>query len=36
MVFNEEMPKIGLPGVKFTGFFGNDWSIENGDFIWNE
>ena len=36
MIFNEEMPKIGLPGVKFTGFFGNDWSIENGDFIWNE
>ncbi|MCL6218681.1 prolyl oligopeptidase family serine peptidase [Zunongwangia pacifica] len=35
VVFDDEMPKQGLSGVKFSGFFGNDWSIKNGDFIWN-
>ena len=36
IIFDEKMPKQGLSGVKFTGFFGNDWSIENGKFIWNQ
>ena len=36
MVFNEKMPKQGLSAVKFSGFFGNDWSIEDGEFIWKE
>ena len=35
MVFDEAMSKEGLEGVKFSGFFGNDWSIENGEFVWN-
>ncbi|UAB85769.1 prolyl oligopeptidase family serine peptidase [Zunongwangia sp. SCSIO 43204] len=35
MVFDETMSKEGLEGVKFSGFFGNDWSIENGEFVWN-
>ena len=36
MVFDSAMPKAGLPGVKFGGFFGNNWSLETGNFIWNE
>ncbi|MFC6858110.1 prolyl oligopeptidase family serine peptidase [Zunongwangia atlantica] len=36
MVFDSAMPKAGLPGVKFGGFFGNNWSLEMGNFIWNE
>ncbi|SFB87578.1 Alpha/beta hydrolase family protein [Zunongwangia mangrovi] len=35
MVFDETMSKEGLEGVKFSGFFGNDWSIKNGEFVWN-
>lgn len=36
IVFDEEMPKKGVSGVRFSGFFGNDWSVENGEFIWNK
>jgi pimeloyl-ACP methyl ester carboxylesterase len=25
----------GLPGVKAAGFFGNDWTIEHGEFAWH-
>jgi dienelactone hydrolase len=25
----------GLPGVKAAGFFGNDWTVEHGDFAWH-
>ena len=24
----------GFPGVKVAGFFGNDWSVERGEFVW--
>jgi pimeloyl-ACP methyl ester carboxylesterase len=24
----------GLAGVKAAGFFGNDWSVEHGEFVW--
>jgi hypothetical protein len=24
----------GLAGVKAAGFFGNDWSVEQGEFVW--
>ncbi len=33
MIFNTDMLKDGLKGVKISGFFGYDWSIEKGDFI---
>lgn len=25
----------GLSGVKAAGFFGNDWSVEHGEFVWH-
>jgi pimeloyl-ACP methyl ester carboxylesterase len=33
MIFNTDMLKDGLKGVKISGFFGYDWSIEKGDFV---
>ncbi|WBL22866.1 alpha/beta hydrolase [Zunongwangia sp. HRR-M8] len=35
LLFNDEMPKDGLSGIKGSGFFGNDWSVENGEFVWD-
>ena len=35
LLFNDEMPKNGLSGIKGSGFFGNDWSVENGEFVWD-
>lgn len=32
MIFSVDMLRDGLDGVIMSGFFGNDWSIENGDF----
>ncbi len=31
-IFKTDMLKDGLDGILVSGFFGNDWSIENGDF----
>lgn len=31
MIFTPSTYKEGIKGVKAAGFFGNDWSIENGD-----
>ncbi|MCG8308485.1 MAG: alpha/beta hydrolase [Cytophagales bacterium] len=28
--------KNGISGVECAGFFGNDWSVETGDFVWRE
>ncbi|SHG30418.1 Putative esterase [Salegentibacter echinorum] len=36
MVFDENMMKKGIDGVIGSGFFGNDWSVENGEFVWRE
>jgi predicted esterase len=33
MIFSADMLKAGVDGVKMAGFFGNDWSIEKGDFV---
>ena len=27
---------VGEPGVRAAGFFGNDWGVESGEFVWNE
>lgn len=32
MIFTPELYKDGAEGIKVAGYFGNDWSIENGDF----
>jgi len=34
LIFDHTMMKNGISGVKCTGFFGNDWSVDNGDFEW--
>jgi dienelactone hydrolase len=34
VLFGPEALAKGLPGVKAAGFFGNDWSIERGEFVW--
>lgn len=36
IVFDENMMKNGIDGVIGSGFFGNDWSVENGEFVWRE
>ena len=36
IIVNSHVIKEGVAGVEGTGFFGNDWSIENGDFVWRE
>jgi predicted peptidase len=35
LIFTVDWLKEGLDGVKVSGFFGNDWSIENGEFSEN-
>lgn len=34
LLFDETVLDQGTLAVKCAGFFGNDWSIENGDFEW--
>ncbi len=33
VIYNSNILKSDDAGVKFTGYFGNDWSLENGEFI---
>ncbi|MDJ1469138.1 carboxylesterase family protein [Xanthocytophaga flava] len=33
MIFTTDMLKEGIKGVKMAGFFGNDWSLKNGEII---
>lgn len=35
-VMNRDMLTAGEPGLVMTGFFGLDWGVKNGDFVWNE
>ena len=34
VLFGPEALTTGLTGVKAAGFFGNDWSVERGEFVW--
>jgi pimeloyl-ACP methyl ester carboxylesterase len=34
VLFGPEALTKGLAGVKAAGFFGNDWSVERGEFVW--
>ena len=34
MLFDDTVLEQGTSAVKCAGFFGNDWTIENGDFEW--
>jgi len=33
VIYNSDILHSDERGVKFTGYFGNDWSIEKGEFI---
>lgn len=33
LIFTTDWIKDGVDGLKVSGFFGNDWSVENGDFF---
>ena len=35
LLFDNTVISNGDKAVKCAGFFGNDWSIETGDFKWN-
>lgn len=34
LIFDHTMLQDGLSGVTASGFFGNDWTIASGDFVW--
>lgn len=34
VIFDDSVLTEGSTAVKCAGFFGNDWSIENGEFEW--
>jgi hypothetical protein len=36
MIFSSGMLKNGVKEVKMAGFFGNDWSVEKGEFVSND
>jgi pimeloyl-ACP methyl ester carboxylesterase len=36
VIFNDDVLEDGIAGVQCAGFFGNDWSVANGDFVWRE
>jgi dienelactone hydrolase len=36
MLFTAETLRAGTDGIRAIGWFGNDWSVERGDFVWNE
>jgi poly(3-hydroxybutyrate) depolymerase len=35
MLFSADMLRAGTDGVRAIGWFGNDWSLERGDIVWN-
>ncbi|MCC6678963.1 MAG: prolyl oligopeptidase family serine peptidase [Phycisphaerales bacterium] len=35
-ILGPEMLEQGGPGVRATGYFGNDWSVERGEWAWRE
>jgi pimeloyl-ACP methyl ester carboxylesterase len=36
IIVNSNVIKEGVAGIEGAGFFGNDWSIEKGDFVWRK
>jgi hypothetical protein len=36
ILVNSQVIKEGVSGILGAGFFGNDWSFENGDFVWRK
>ncbi len=36
LFFSAESLRLGTDGVRAIGWFGDDWSLERGDIVWNE
>jgi dienelactone hydrolase len=36
MLFSADTLRAGTDGVRAIGWFGNDWSVERGDIVWND
>jgi dienelactone hydrolase len=36
MLFSAETLRSGTDGVRAIGWFGNDWSLDKGDIVWND
>lgn len=36
LIFSAETLRSGTSGVRAIGWFGNDWSLERGDIVWND
>ena len=36
MLFSAEALRSGTDGVRAIGWFGNDWSLDHGDIVWND
>ncbi|MCP4454467.1 MAG: alpha/beta hydrolase, partial [Planctomycetes bacterium] len=36
MILSPDMYTEGVGGVKAAGYFGNDWTLKNGDLVWSE
>jgi predicted esterase len=36
MIVSPDMYTQGVEGVKAAGYFGNDWTIEDGDIVWSK
>jgi poly(3-hydroxybutyrate) depolymerase len=34
-VFSTDLLEHGETGIELLGYFGNDWSLESGEFLWN-
>ncbi len=36
LVIDAELPAKGLEGVRAAGFFGQDWQVNTGEFVWRD
>jgi dienelactone hydrolase len=36
LVFSAEILRSGTAGVRAIGWFGNDWSVDRGEIVWND
>ena len=36
LVLGPEMLETGTAGVRAAGYFGTDWSVEGGEFVWQK
>lgn len=34
MIVSADIFRLGTGGIRALGWFGNDWRLETGDFVW--